>query len=321
MPQPTRGDIHVNRPLTNILIAYMQSAVEFIAGKVFPNIPVQKQSDRYIQYPKDQWFRSDTQSRGLSQESAGSGFEIDNTPTYYCDVKALHFDIDDQMRANQDQPIDLDRDGTQFVTHQNLLRREKDWAAAYFSPSTWTGSTTGGDITPGTLWDASGSTPIKDQRAQMAAMKKKTGRRPNVAVYSEDVWNALQDNADFIDRIKLSNDKVVTTDLLARLLEVDRVLVAGAVENTAKEGATASMDWLYSKGAALYYAAPRPSIMQPSAGYCFSWKGYMGASNDGARMKRFRMEHLNSDRIEGEIAYDMKLVASDMGVFFANVIS
>ncbi len=42
-------------------IAYIQQAKDFIASKVFKNIPVMKQSDRYFSYPKGFWFR--TQSR------------------------------------------------------------------------------------------------------------------------------------------------------------------------------------------------------------------------------------------------------------------
>ena len=44
MPNPTASDVHVNRPLTNISIAYTQDASTFVADKVFPNIPVAKQS-------------------------------------------------------------------------------------------------------------------------------------------------------------------------------------------------------------------------------------------------------------------------------------
>lgn len=321
MPNPTKSDVHVNRPLTNISIAYAQDARDFIADRVFPTIPVDRRSDRYIVYPKDQWFRSDMQPRGLSQESAGSGFGIDNTPTYYCKLQALHKDIDDRLRPDADPPINMDSDATEFVTQQALLRREKDWAAKYFVTSTWTGSSTGGDITPGTKWSTTGSTPISDMRTQMGAQKKKTGRRPNKLVLAEDVWDILQDHADVLDRIKLSSDKVFTTALLARLLELDEVLIAGAVENTANEGATAAMDWVYSKAAALYYAAPKPSLMKPSAGYTFAWKGYLGASNKGTRIKKFRMEPIASDRIEIESAYDQKLIASDLGVFFDAVIA
>jgi hypothetical protein len=47
MPNPTQADLHVNVPLTNVSIAYIQKADAFIATKVFPKVPVSKQSDLY----------------------------------------------------------------------------------------------------------------------------------------------------------------------------------------------------------------------------------------------------------------------------------
>lgn len=321
MPQPTPSDVHVNAPLTNIAIAYLQDQSEFIADRVFPNVPVNKQSDRYFTFPKGNWFRSEARPRGLSQESAGSGFEIDSTPTYMANVQALHKDIDDQLRANADAPLNLDAASTEFVTRGLMLRREKDWAGKYFTTGIWTGSSTGGDITPTTKWDATNSTPIKDIRTEMLAVKTKTGFRPNALVLSELVWAALQDNADFLDRIAVTQRKIVTTELLASVLGIENVFVAGAVENVAAEGAADDLHMMFGKQALLVYAAPRPSLMMPSAGYTFSWTGYLGAGANGLRMLRFRLQHLRSDRVEGEMSYDMKLVAAELGAFFTAVIS
>jgi hypothetical protein len=41
----------------------------------------------------------------------------------------------------------------------------------------------------------------------------------------------------------------------------------------------------------------------------------------GARIKRFRMEELAADRVEGEMAFDMKLVGADLGIFFYDAIA
>jgi len=317
MPQPTASAVHVNRPLTNISIAYLQSQENFIATKVFPNVPVQKQSDQYFTYPKQQWFRTDAAKRAPGTESAGSGYSV-STDTYYCHPMALHKDVDDQIRANADAPINLDAEATEFVTRGLALKREKDWAATYFTTGVWTGAS---DYTPGTLWSASGSTPFANIRSKIDAIYVKTGFRPNVLVLSRDVWSVLQDHAELLDRIKYTQKGVVTLDLLASALELDRVLIASAVEDTAKEGGTANMSFIYSKDCLLVYAAPRPSIMMPSGGYTFSWQGYVGATAEGTRIKRFRMEELESDRIEGTMAYDLKLVASDLGCFFNNVIA
>jgi hypothetical protein len=315
MPQPTAGDVHVNRPLSNISIAYLQAQEQFIATKVFPNIPVQKSSDSYFTYPKQQWFRTDAKERPPATESAGSGYDV-STENYSCTPFALHKDIDDQLRANADAPINLDAEATEFVTRGLALKREKDWAAKYFTTSVWSA-----DVTPSPLWDAASSVPFDNIRAQADAIHKLTGYRPNTLVLSRDVWSVLQDHEELLDRIKYTQKGIVTTDLLASVLELDKVLIASAVEDTANEKATASMAFLMSKDALLVYAAPRPSLMHPSGGYTFSWNGYLGASAEGTRIKRFRMEKLASDRVEGEMAYDQKVVATDLGVFFNNVIS
>ena len=317
MPQPTSSDVHVNRPLTTISVAYLQDQDEFIADKVFPNVPVTKKSDSYFIYPKGQWFRTDAKKRAPATESAGSGYPIE-TGTYAADVQALHKDVDDQIRSNADQPINLDADASEFVTRGLLLRKEKDFAAKYFKTSLWTGHA---DYTPSPLWDGTNPTPIKNIRDIILAIKKVTGIRPNKFVLSEDVWNVIQDSADFIDRIAYTERKIVSVELLAAVLDIEKVLVAGAVENSANEGATPTMASLFTKDCLLVYAAPRPSLMLPSGGYTFSWTGYLGASPQGLRMKRFRMEPIASDRVEGEMAYDQKVVATDLGCFFNNCIS
>jgi hypothetical protein len=99
------------------------------------------------------------------------------------------------------------------------------------------------------------------------------------------------------------------------------LIIASAVINSAQEGAASSMDFLAKKSFLLTYSNPAPSILQPSAGYIFSWQGLFGAGAQGNRIKTFRMEHLESDRIEGEMAFDMKLVGADLGVFGASVIA
>lgn len=319
MAQPTPSDVHVNRPLTNVMVAYMQDQNEFVSDKVFPKVPVQKQSDRYFVMTKDQWFRAEAQVRAPGTESAGSGFTVDNTPTYFCPVVAVHKDIDDQVRANQDEPLELDAASARWVGRQLLLKREISFAQKYFKTGVWAG----GDPTPATKWNATGSTPIVDIRKQIQAVQDQSGYRANGLLLSRSVWNVLQDHPDFLDRIKyvMAGGAKVSLALLASVLEIDNVYVSGALQNTANEGATAALSQIFGKHALVYYAASAPSIMEPSAGYTFAWTGYTGADQNGGRVKRFRMEPLASDRVEGEYAIDQKVVATDCAVFMQNVIT
>ena len=316
MPQPTRSDVHVNRPLTNVSTAYIQSATDFISDKVFPIVPVQKQSDLYFTYNKGDWFRAEAAKRAPSTESAGSGFGL-STDSYYCSKWSIHKDIDDDVVANADTPLDMERDATLYVTQQIMLRREIDFLDTYMTTGVW-----GTDNTSATKWDTASSTPITDVQTAILAMTSQTGYRPNTLVLHPSVYSALRQNTSIINRIVYTQRGIVTTDILAALFDVQNVFVSYAVKNSAAEGAADSLGFATgNKGALLCYVNNAPSIMQPTAGYTFAWSGLYGASAYGSRIKRFRREEINSVRIEAEAAYTQKVVGSDLGYFFSNVVS
>jgi hypothetical protein len=326
VPQPTGGDIHVNVPLTNLSVAYMQSLDEFIADKVFPGIPVEHKSNLYYKYDKGMWFRANSAERAPSTESAGTGFTV-TTDNYTCHVYAVHKDISDIDRANQDTPeIDLDRDATQLITRDLLLRKELSWASSYFTTGVWTNTDQTGVASAPTTnqflqWNQTAATPIEDITAQRLAIAQATGYTPNKLVLGPYVFNALKNHPEFTDRIKYTQRGIITPDLIAAILDIDAVLIPLVTENTAIEGAADSLSFVYGKSALLAYAAPGAGLLQPSAGYTFNWTGYIGASQMGTRMKRFRMENIASDRVEGELAFTQKLVGGDLAVFFATAVA
>ncbi len=325
--QPGRGDVHVDVPLTNVSVAFMQSAEAFVADRAFPRIPVAKQTDKYFTYDRGYFNRAEMEKRGSAAESAGANYAI-STDSYAADVWALHRDIADGVRANADSPISLDREATEFLTLQALLRKEKEWAAAYFVTGVWTterdgvsGAPTGTDFQ---RWDEAASTPIEDVRAGITAVHKLTGFRPNRFVVGREVYDALLDHPDIVgrlDRGQTSGPAMVLRDSLAALFEVDEVLVMDSIENTAGEGLTNVHVFIGGKNAVLLYAPPSPGLMIPSAGYTFTWNGLLGGGSLGTAVSRMRMDPLKADRLEIEMAFDQKLVSADLGNFFLDAIS
>jgi len=330
MPQPTSSDAFVNIPLTNLSIAFIQDDTSFIADEVFPTVPVQRQGGLFLSYDRSYWFSDTAQERAPATESAGGGYTLDWNNSYFCHKYAIHKDIDDDTRANALPPADMDRDGTEWVTQKLLIRREVQWASKNFVPSVWTGNLTGVSGTPTSgqfkNWDVAGSTPIEDITAEIIRVTALTGYKPNKLVLAPDVYIALLNHAEFVDRIKygqagVGRPAVMSADFLAQVLGVDAVLVPWSVVNSAAEGLTATYNFTMSNGALLVYANPSPSILKPSGGYTFVWTGLLGAGAAGARIKSYRMEWIESDRIEGEIAFDPHVVAPDVGVFFSNCLS
>ena len=62
--------------------------------------------------------------------------------------------------------------------------------------------------------------------------------------------------------------------------------------------------------------ASSPGLLTPSAAYTFGWTGYLGAGNEGNRIKRYRWEIIAGDIVEIEMSFDIKLVATELGYFF-----
>ena len=334
MPQPTNSEVHVDSALTNISVAYIQSSDNFVAGTVFPNLPVMKQADRYFVFDRGDFNRDEAKKRAPGTESSGSGYQLDNTPTYFTDVWAHHQDIPDQVRSNSDAAVDVDRSATTFVTNKLLIRREKNWAATFFTGSVWATTITGVTATPSSSqaiqWsDGVSSDPIGNIRAAITHIEQATGITPNTLVVGKAVMDALEDHPDIVDRVKYSgmsgpsgNPARVNANTLAQLFGLQRVLVMRAVENTAGKELTEVSAFIGGKKALLTYAAPVPSLLEPTGGYTFSWSSYLNAGNEhGIAITRFYMKELKSERVEGEIAMDQKLVSSDLGYFWTSIVA
>jgi hypothetical protein len=325
MPQPSLNDVHVDAILTNISVAYIQKQDNFIADKVFPVIPVDKKSDKYFVYTKNDWFRDEAQRRADSTESAGSGYNL-TTATYNTDVWAFHKDVGDQTIANSDAPLNPLREAAEFVTQRLLLRRELQFVSDFFTTGVWGTDVTGVAGTPTTgqtkQWsDYTASDPITDIENAKSAILSTTGIEANTLVLGYDVFRQLKNHPDLVDRIKYTSSQTITTDMLAAMFDIPRVMVAKAVKATNNEGATGAYGFAYGKGALLCNVATNPGVLTPSAGYQFSWTGVSAGLGANIGTSSFRMEALKATRVEAEMAFQNKVVGADLGYFWTSIVA
>ena len=325
MPQPNINSVHIDAILTNISVAYLQNQDNFIADKVFPVIPVDKKSDKFFTYTKNDWFRDEAQRRAGGTESAGGGYGL-STDSYNADVFAFHKDVDDQTLYNADAPLNPLREATEFVTRRLMLRKEIQWNTDFFAGGIWANDYDGVSGAPSTnevkQWsDYAASDPIDDIEDAKAGILSATGMEANTLVLGYDVFRALKNHPDIVDRIKYTSAQTITADMLAAMFDVPRVIISKAVKATNNEGATAAYSFTSGKKALLCYVAPTPGLLTPSAGYSFSWTGVSGGLGATVGTSQFRMESLKADRIEAEMAFDNKVIASDLGWFWDSVVA
>ena len=305
MANPTLRDVHVDNPMTRVSIAYRNAA--YIADQIFPVVPVDKKSDVYFIFDKASWFRNRSHERSPGAKAARADYGI-TTASYICINDALAKEVQDEVRDNADAPLRPDITATQFVTDGLLLAQEIRVATLVTACGNWANASN-----PGTKWTSDTSDPWGDIDNAINGVVSNIGRFPNVAVMSWDVWRHLRQHPDFLDRVKhtRSGGRIEATDL-ALWFGFEKVLIGNAIYDTAQEGATSTVSYVWGDDFWCGYVPSSPALEVPAAGYCMQW---------GARkVERFREEQEHQDVIAAEWFTDEKITASDSGAIYADCI-
>lgn len=329
--RPVPGDVHINRPLTNMSLAIFPTLTGFVANTVFPRIPSQTQSDAYFKFDETYFNRDSMKRRAPGARAEVVKYAVSND-SFFCNTWSLAHLIPDELRANADSPLDLDMQANELLLRMALIRQEKLWVDSFFKPGVWTGyDKVGVSGTPSVAssevlqWDDDGSDPIGDVQNAQIAILAATGLRPMTLVVGVEVDTVLKRHAQIINRIQYGGSPgapaVVTNAALAQVLGVNQYLVMEAIEETAQEGATSDTEFIGGKKALLVYTPTAPGIMKPAAGYTFTWTGMTGATANGYRIKKFRQEPESSDAIQIDLCVDQKLVGVKLGAFFDTIVS
>jgi hypothetical protein len=301
------GNAHIDVVLTNISVAWPNEGM--VGEQLFPTVQVRKQSDKYYIFGREAWGvepGGDFRAPGsIANEIPGLSQSLD---TYFAQEHSLQIPVTDEERENVDSPLAPDRDGTELVTSKVLLGRE---ILMHTMVTTTSNFATGYSVT------LSGTSQFSDYTNSDPIGVIKTGKRkihsglflePNTAVIPYEVMSVMEDHPDFIDRIKYSERGVLTADIIASILGIQKVIVPGMGYNSANPGQAMSLGYLWGKDILLAYVPPRAGLRTPAFAYEFVW-GYGGAR--AQVVERWREEQRKSDLIRVSRRYDLKMVALD----------
>jgi len=257
----------VDPVLTNVSIGYQNSA--YIAETLFPSLRVSKQSGKHFIYDKGK-FRVTDNERGAGARSHETTLSLTTGLPYFCEDHALKQFVTDEDVDGAVPPMDPFQDATENVTEQHMVAREAELAASLTSTSVLTQYTT---LSGTSQWsDYSNSDPIGIIRTGKQTIHSAIHVDPNVLVLGKQVYDKLVDHPAVIERVKYSQLGVASPELLARLFDVERVIIGAAGKNTAVEGQTDAMGYIWGKNAILAYVNPRVSQKMITLGMTYQWK-------------------------------------------------
>ena len=336
MPMLTPSSVHIDQPLSNLTLAYVQSQTNFIADKVFPVVGVARQSDKYYIYDRANMNRSgDVKKLAPRTEVERIGMAISND-SYFADVYGLGMDFDEQTLANEDAALEIRSAGAETLVNRILIHREEQFASTFVATGVW-GSEVAGDASGSVgagetvYWsDYTNSTPLKDVTNARRAMQLKSGGfKPNTMVIGKEVRDMLVNHPDVLARLNggatVTNTALITDAKLAEIFEVENFYVMEAVKNGAAEGLAESNAFIGGKHALLVHTPRTAGLMTPAAGVTFAWNNIPGVSNLGISVESYSDDALRrqqvAEHIQVKMAYDMKVVGADLGYFFKGIIA
>lgn len=261
--------------LTTIAQGYKQS--EMVGGFLFPRVPVNLRGGNIITFGKEDFMQYATarapgeNTRRVQFGYSGSSFAlidyslegmvpievyqegVDSTNGWQVDHMALAMKKVDAIMARRLE-----------IQQANLARTAASYQAA--NKVTLSGTGQWSDYT-GT------SNPMTNVETAKEAVRAATGKRANTVVMGAAVFAKVRAHPSIVDRMKYTGRDIVTTDLLASLFGVDRVLVGDAIYSN-DAGTTFTDVWGKDVVVAYTDLATVADMGAPSYGYTYNLSGY-----------------------------------------------
>ncbi len=300
---------YLDQPLNIVSVGYKND--DYFAERLFPVVPVRKQSGRYWVFGKEKFKQYETIRHAGAESREIAPWSLSNN-AYFCDDHSLKDKISDEERANADA-TDVEINTIENLTDAILLDIEIRSASLVLG-----GAVPNTTLSGTSQWsDYVNSDPVAAVEAQKTTLKKAIARAPNTLAVSYPVYAALRQHPKIVDRFKFTQAAVLDAQALKTVFAVDNFWVLGAEYDTANEGQTPLLDFVWGKHALLAYVVPEPRRRELTLGYIFRW--VFGAPElSGTLTKRYRIEAKSSDVIEVHRYEDIQLVASQAGLVFLN---
>jgi hypothetical protein len=318
MPQPDVRAQIVAGPLANVSLQYRNQ--EYVADRVFPLIDGLSPKAKITKYNKGDYFRDEAGVRAPGTRANRSGFKLSSVSLNTVQYAHAGVVTREDLR-NQDvegaPTIDLKTDAMELAADKIDLKKERI-VSSYVRAQTWADGNSGGEDAAGGWAASSGNTFFADMRLGIKTIQKNSGRTPNKLLVDFQTYQGLLDSADVLDRLKITDNKLVTPQLVASLFDLDEVIIGKSIYSTANEKAdgtdfTSQYIWETTSGKGmgfLFFAPSSPRLRMPSAGYQYRIK----QDNGLARLTREWYEEAEDQWVfEVREETDIEVCGSDCG--------
>lgn len=262
---PNLNQVYRAPLLTDAMVRYRND--NFIAEQVFPVLPVTKEQDYIFVFDKENLRAPKNSQRGLYDRAERVDYGLSQVAMPTLVERALEQPVSWKVKNQAQDPLRPEISATNNLTEKLAIEKEVALATYLAATANVTQNTT---LSGTSQWsDYVNSHPLIAVQVAADTILQNSLKKANVAVMGRQVYSQLINHPDVTDRIKYTAraDQATIAGALADLLGVDRVYIGTAGYNTAVEGQTDSVSFIWPKIFVLMYVAPIPAIETVSAGY------------------------------------------------------
>mgnify|MGYP001611916188 CR=1 FL=1 len=309
MARLVQSDVHVDKVLTAFSVGYQNTM--YVAGKVFPTVTMDKESDVYFKYDRGDAFRDVARERAAATDAVDVGMNV-STATVSTKEYANRTFISRRTIENADKPLNLLQDHTAFLLDKLDLAKEVKFAADFMVTGKWETTKT---LSGTSQWsDHALSDPLGDIDVGVEAVIDGIGQPPNVGIITRAVWSKLKRHPDLLDAVKYTQQGgMISLAQLAALTDIPTWYVAGAIKTSSNEGATDTTAGIFGKTVLLLYVPPTPGLRTPAAGYTFA--------REAKTIKRWYDNGKEAEAVQASENYGMEIVAKEAGYLFLTAVA
>lgn len=269
MPQMNNSQARVVDPvLTSAAQGYTNNAL--VGDILFPTVPVQARGGKIIQFGKEAFMLYATgRSPGANTKRVTFGYSGQPFTLESHSLEGL-LPIETMQEAGV-PGIDMGSTTVDGVQEIISLRLEKQRADVARNPANY-GAANKLTLSGASQWSDPNSDPVGDMSKAQEVVRKKIGKRPNVAVIGAAVFAALKVHPKILERMKYTGRDVATKELLASFFELQELRVGDAVFS---DDAGVFSD-VWGKDVVLAYVeiGTVAERGKPSYGYTYQLAGY-----------------------------------------------
>lgn len=264
---PTQMHALVDKFLTNVSNKITPQG--YVSEEILPLINVQQYSGKIGKYGNDHLRIVNTLTGGKN-EYPRVQTDVRSSDSYYIETHGLSDVVTDEDYRNVELPFDAERDSAVNLTTRLWLGKEKSLADTLGDMAIITQNVT----LAGTNQynDFTNSDPLGDFIDARNAIYASVGTAPDTVIMSWGVANTLRYHPALVRSLGYADNRVgqLTNDDLARALlpgiPNGRVLVGGAIYNSAKQGQADVLAPVWGKNIIFAVAPRNATIMQVSLG-------------------------------------------------------